>query len=337
MNILKYLRRHRKNDDRPYAIEGATGLLLVLIFSVFALTVADHFALRYSNLAAVISSVLVDLANGDRGANKIGGLTVNPVLVVAAQAKANDMAAKGYFAHTSPDGKNPWYWFKEAGYSFSYAGENLAVDFSDSSDVEIAWMNSPAHRANILNNHFTEIGIATAVGTYEGRTTTFVVQEFGTPAPVSTLPVQTLASPTTATEPALATTARPPVKTPTKVATNPVLGASAEQPAATKTVALAVTSAGTPVVASTPVETQAGWWEHLLASPKTILWYVYLALALLIGALLLVTTGFEFKQHHKRHALAALALIILMVGLFSAASFYFFSAPVLAAPVTTSQ
>ena len=49
---------------------------------------------------------------------------------IAAQAKADDMATKGYFAHTSPDGKNSWYWFKQAGYTFTYAGENLALDFS---------------------------------------------------------------------------------------------------------------------------------------------------------------------------------------------------------------
>src|SRR6185437_2992308 len=111
MGLFRYLKRHRKNDDRPYAIEGMTGLLLVLIFSIFGLTLADHFALRYSNLAAVVSSVLVDLVNDDRSANKIGGLTVNPKLVAAAQAKADDMAAKGYFAHVSPGGENSWYWF----------------------------------------------------------------------------------------------------------------------------------------------------------------------------------------------------------------------------------
>ena len=57
----------------------------------------------------------------------------------------------------------------------------MAVDFSDSADVERAWMNSATHRENLLDPHFTEIGIALAQGTYQGRATTFVVQMFGAP------------------------------------------------------------------------------------------------------------------------------------------------------------
>ena len=60
-----------------------------------------------------------------------------------------DMAEKSYFAHTSPEGLTPWYWITLAGYRFSLAGENLAIDFTESEDVENAWMNSPAHRASI--------------------------------------------------------------------------------------------------------------------------------------------------------------------------------------------
>src|SRR4029079_16600268 len=122
----------------------------------------QRFALRSPETAAVISAVLVDLANGDRAQHGYGTLTLNSTHVAAAQAKANDMAAKGYFAHVSPDGTDPWHWFKEAGYQFDYAGENLAVNFVDSGDVNDAWMNSPTHRDNILNPHYTEIGIATA-------------------------------------------------------------------------------------------------------------------------------------------------------------------------------
>jgi hypothetical protein len=107
------------------------------------------------------------------------------LLTVAAQDKANDEATKGYFAHTSPQGLTPWYWFQQVGYNFDYAGENLAVNFSDSEDVTTAWMNSPEHRANILNTDFTQIGIAAAQGVYEGEPTTFVVEEFGTPAPAA--------------------------------------------------------------------------------------------------------------------------------------------------------
>ena len=60
--------------------------------------------------------------------------------------KAQDMATLGYFAHVSPDGKTPWYWIEKVGYDYQYAGENLAINFSDSKDVTNAWMASPLHK-----------------------------------------------------------------------------------------------------------------------------------------------------------------------------------------------
>src|SRR6185369_13608321 len=116
-------------QNSPYVLGGLVSLLMFLIVSIFSLSVFDHYLLGNSSLASVISAVLVDLTNGDRTANNIGGLTVSPVLTQAAQAKADDMVANEYFAHISPGGKDSWYWFKQAGYSFYYAGENLAVDF----------------------------------------------------------------------------------------------------------------------------------------------------------------------------------------------------------------
>jgi len=92
------------------------------------------------------------------------------------------MANNEYFAHYSPDGVSPWFWFGRANYNFVHAGENLAIHFTDSGDVVEAWMESPTHRANIMNGNYTEIGVGTAEGTYEGYSTVYVVQLFGTPA-----------------------------------------------------------------------------------------------------------------------------------------------------------
>lgn len=152
-------------------------ILLIVTISVpaFRTTVLD-------SLSAIYAAVLVNLTNKDRAAANISELKVNPILEKAAQMKADDMVAKSYFAHNSPDGKTPWYWFKQAGYTYIYAGENLAVNFQDSEEVQTAWMNSTSHRLNIVNPRFTEIGIATSTGTYKGRTAVFVVQMFGTPA-----------------------------------------------------------------------------------------------------------------------------------------------------------
>ena len=179
---------HNTSHAKGSRVKGLSAIIVVVI-GLGVMSSAPQIVASAPNVAAVISSVLVELTNADRMTGGLGTLKVNPALVAIAQAKANDMAAKSYFAHTSPEGLTPWHWYKENNYKFVYAGENLAVDFSESSDVERAWMQSPTHRANIVGTQFTEIGIATAEGTYQGRPTTFVVQEFATPAPSEEVPV----------------------------------------------------------------------------------------------------------------------------------------------------
>lgn len=300
------LRRYSKTRT-AYILGGTVGVFAFLILGVFSLSIADHYVLRSGSLASVISTVLVDLANVDRSASGLGGLSINPTLVRVAQAKADDMATKEYFAHVSPDGVDSWYWFRQNGYTFLYAGENLAVDFSDSVDVEMAWMNSPTHRANILNGRFTEIGIATAQGVFQGHQTTFIVQMFGAPSPRSSdlglgkpTEVRTISSPIEATAPAFATT---------EVATSTVvLGTEAD-------------SILSPTVT---------WWQKLIASPKTMLKYAYYALAVVILILLAYVTELEFHKRHMRYVWAAVILIVLMGALFTVAHFIFFADPVIA-------
>ena len=191
-HLKNYLVPHEGNEDRPHLLRLRTAMTViggVLLLEIIFLA-APLAVFRYTDFFAdVLSTVLVDATNTQRLSNSVGTLTINPTLVVAAQAKANDMAAKGYFAHVTPEGHTPWYWLDNAKYSFAYAGENLAVNFFDSQDVANAWMNSPTHRANLLNDKFTEIGIATARGQYEGRESVFVVQFFGRPALASTAPI----------------------------------------------------------------------------------------------------------------------------------------------------
>ncbi len=183
--LKEYFIPHEWNDHRPHILRthAVVFFFIVLFVSEGVFLAGLRFAAPHPQLSGVIiSNVLVDETNQNRIDNNLPGLTVSPLLRTAAQSKADDMASKGYFAHTSPDGITPWYWFESVGYDFSYAGENLAVDFSDSQDVTTAWMNSPEHRANILNGNFTQIGIATADGEYEGHPAIYVVELFGTPA-----------------------------------------------------------------------------------------------------------------------------------------------------------
>ena len=132
-------------------------------------------------LAAVVPAEIISLTNTERKDNSVSTLKEDALLDKAAQAKANDMASKGYFAHVDPSGKTPWQWISASGYQYQYAGENLAVRFINSSDVVNAWMASPTHRANMVKPVYTQIGVGVAEGMYNGQPASYVVQYFGTP------------------------------------------------------------------------------------------------------------------------------------------------------------
>lgn len=178
---------HSDNDYKPtlFHFASISAVLVVGIIFFISSLAANKYILTTQQGAAVYSSVLVDLTNKARAENDASNLVVSNTLTKAAQMKADDMAARQYFAHTSPDGTTPWYWFQKSGYAFAYAGENLAVDFTESADVENAWLASPKHRENIVDSRFTEIGIATKTAMWQGRQTTFVVQLFGAPSRVA--------------------------------------------------------------------------------------------------------------------------------------------------------
>jgi hypothetical protein len=317
---------------------AALGAACVILL-VFAASTLDGLLIRGGQSAAVVTSILVELANTDRTSNKVGELTVNPQLVAIAQAKANDMATNGYFAHTSPAGLDPWHWFAKGGYLFSYAGENLAVDFSDSVGVEQAWMNSPAHRANILNTHFTEIGIATAVGTYQGRKTTFVVQEFGTPAHMKSTtsePPTDLNKPSAPGDIALATT-EPAPKVLAAQGPSVARASSTDTTPSTEATSSSQTILGSSVTglsAPPPTVTErlklADLWNVFAASPRTTLETAYYLFGLLILIALVIETGIEIRRHHMRHVGIVLGLMVLMVGLFAVADRLVFTDPVIA-------
>jgi uncharacterized protein YkwD len=130
----------------------------------------------------VFESNLITLTNSDRVTQGVAVLEPSSLLNAAAQKKADDMMAKSYFAHYSPEGVSPWHWFTSVGYYYTHPGENLAMDFATPTSVESAWMASPEHRANILRGVYTQIGVGMATGIYNGQQTTFVVELFATPA-----------------------------------------------------------------------------------------------------------------------------------------------------------
>jgi len=139
------------------------------------------------------SRVILDSMNTERSLYGAPVLAFNDRLYNAALEKAHDMIANSYFDHTSPAGVTPWYWIKKNNYIYTYAGENLAMDFYDVSDLMRGWMDSPTHRANILQKKFKDSAVAVAEGNMDGRNTTVVVVMFGservakkTPVPITT-------------------------------------------------------------------------------------------------------------------------------------------------------
>lgn len=132
--------------------------------------------------ADLSASEVVGLTNHERTSRGLKALTVNEQLQAMAEAKAKDILAQQYFEHVSPDGRSMVNLAKDAGYAYTLIGENLALgNFGNSAALVRGWMNSPGHRANILQTKFTEIGIATVTGTYKGREVWVGVQEFGRP------------------------------------------------------------------------------------------------------------------------------------------------------------
>lgn len=131
--------------------------------------------------------------NIQRAQDKKTILSRNSLLDAAAEQKLKDMAQQQYFEHVSPQGKGPADLAKDVKYEYLAIGENLALgNFTDDSALVQAWMNSPGHRANILSEKYTEIGVATQEVTFEGRKTWLAVQEFGRPAKDCPTPSTTL-------------------------------------------------------------------------------------------------------------------------------------------------
>ncbi len=174
-------------NPNQYSLDSLqkTALTLMTALVITTFIASNIQALLWQSSAWLVSTVLpatvVDLTNDERTDLNQAPLVRNSTLDEAARMKAKHMAENEYFSHYSPDGVSPWYWFDESGYVYAHAGENLAIHFTDSSEVVEAWMKSPTHRQNIVNGLYTEIGVGTAKGKYEGYDTVYVVQLFGAP------------------------------------------------------------------------------------------------------------------------------------------------------------
>lgn len=187
MSFKKFFIPHRGNNYKPHALHTKRAILYgglfmamkALVF-VFALMLPAEVFLVPDVLAEQAKSIIA-LTNDVRFQKGIPRLTEAQILTASASARANDMAKLDYFSHAGPQGHTLRFFLKQSNYRFRYAGENLAMGFSDAASVVNAWEKSPTHYSNLVDTDFTELGIGVVAGYYHGQPTVFVAQHFGNP------------------------------------------------------------------------------------------------------------------------------------------------------------
>ncbi len=327
---------HEKNKNIPHLLrEECVIVMSFLIIALFVFNQNNWSIIRGLHLTGTVyPAVLADLTNENRASVGVPELSWSNDLENAAKLKAEDMIANAYFAHTSPRGLTPWFWLQEVSYDFIYAGENLAVDFTESVKVQNAWLDSPTHKANLLNSNFTEIGITAVDGKFEGRNTTFIVQFFGKPA-AKTAQASTTVEIESQPKPAEATT------------TSEVAGASAEivnteipkkeLPVKIIEETEKLTNKFISVQNLTAVNESAEekaavleksskhlstWYARLIINPTNTIKMIYNILLTIILAAMTLMLSKEYQRHHLKHLMMGLMLVFLI-----GASMYFLNYP----------
>jgi uncharacterized protein YkwD len=295
----------RKSSSGWQSKLHAARFIPAIAISLFATTLAWQPQAMESPIRDVLAYAtntspagLLSATNTQRSNNGAGSLTANAQLASAAQSKAEDMVAKNYWAHVSPDGKQPWAFITAAGYQYTSAGENLAYGFVSSGDTIIGWMNSPSHKENLLNKTFTEVGfgIANSTNFVGDGEQTVVVAMYATPkvaaattSPSST-PAPTAVKKSTTTVPAAAT----PAPAPEPIIEQPVAAAPTEESIAVQPIEENIIS----TASARP--TQIGRIQLLTSGAMAWSMTAIIALVLTIGAAWVIHRGI----HIKRYALA---------------------------------
>ncbi|WP_030978760.1 MULTISPECIES: CAP domain-containing protein [unclassified Streptomyces] len=119
-------------------------------------------------------AAVLALVNEERAKVGCSPVTASASLASLAQDFSDDMAARGFFSHTDPDGQTPWDRATKAGVT-GLGGENIARGQADAQAVMASWMNSEGHRANILNCDYKTLG----VGVHYGSGGPWWTQDFG--------------------------------------------------------------------------------------------------------------------------------------------------------------
>jgi uncharacterized protein YkwD len=313
VSLRHFLIPSEHNDFSPRVLQKTASLLMAgLVLLTFVITNLQTVLWQSSDrlVGSVLPAVVVDATNAARQKEKVPTLVRSVKLDEAATYKARHMATAGYFAHFSPDGVSPWYWFALVEYPYARAGENIAIHFSDSKAVVAAWLDSPAHRANILDSDFLEIGVGTAEGMYRGKKTVFVVQLFATPA----APLQPMRVTTEVLQGGVMTEelVSPVADTDVAGGESGMIGQSyisttsglVALPHETHESSAVVAVAGTSVA------------SVLATTPNTILRGLYLGLGGVVASLLVLSVLLSWRRTEPLRVAYGVLLLCLMTGLF---------------------
>jgi uncharacterized protein YkwD len=234
--------------------------VLVLIALIFLLMKTLSF-LYLPRPAAYASDLTIEnilnAVNKERGLRDLITLNTNFMLSSAAQSKSDDMQARHYFAHVDPDGNYIWLKIVAAGYTpYLQLGENLAIEFDSTDSLMAAWMNSPTHRANILNDGFKDQGMGLAFGNpNSGQYHSAITNTFGTLIAKKTEAVPSLKFPSPAVNGA-GTKTPPPANKPTPKPTPPPAPKPVPPPSPVPS-STPTTTVSTPAQTQTAEETQS--------------------------------------------------------------------------------
>lgn len=292
-------KRHGKHHKKSGHYTKVYAPYLPLIISIIASLFLSFWQPNSSNTLAYATQMssggLLASTNAQRTSNGKSSLSLNSKLSNAAQAKANHMVAHNYWSHTTPDGQEPWVFIQNAGYAYNKAGENLAYGFGTSSDTVVGWMNSPTHKANMLDASFTEVGFGFANSANfngDGKQT-IVVAMYGQPQVLSAT------APTAADQPAASAPASVPSADPAPAptaATQPTTAAKKETTEKQPEKKAAPVTTEQPIVAAAPVSQNIAKAQMLTSGHAP--WTLGAAVVVTGLAIIILLTHHSLKARH---------------------------------------
>lgn len=160
--------------DAGFGLTAEKGISFGGFCKIFSLNCGQNVTETVSSVNSMEKQV-ASLTNSERKSAGFGSLILDSQLSKLARMKAEDMAKKGYFSHTSPTYGSAFDMMKKYGVSYRTAGENIAKGQKTPEAVMNGWMNSSGHRANIFSSTYTHIGVGYAK---DSKGNTYWVQIF---------------------------------------------------------------------------------------------------------------------------------------------------------------